>query len=312
MNSGSADKDKRYVLVGFPRSGTTLLARLLDAHAQVSCPPETHLMTAAARFLSEQSHVEGPPIGVLSAVNFLGVEADEVMGPLRELVFGMHSRFADGKPVWVEKTGVDIFHLEALESFLAGHVRFILLTRNPLDVVASNMDLAAAMGAPLTDLWEAVRDSNEPHEGIARAWLERDAALTAFAERNGADCHRLRYEDLAETPDATLSSLLEFMGVDADGSALVAAAREATPRFGLGDFRVNESLDIRPPQPNGWRKRLPRMAAARMIPMLAPAMEAHGYKVPKPARIPSREDAVRQYQMAAQMKRDSAAAAEDS
>ena len=46
------------VLLGFPRSGTTLLSRLLDAHPEISCPPETHLLSAASRFLSEQTEVE--------------------------------------------------------------------------------------------------------------------------------------------------------------------------------------------------------------------------------------------------------------
>ncbi|MFN3287835.1 MAG: sulfotransferase [Sphingomonadaceae bacterium] len=32
-----------FAIFGFPRSGTTLLSRLLDAHPQVSSPPETYL-----------------------------------------------------------------------------------------------------------------------------------------------------------------------------------------------------------------------------------------------------------------------------
>lgn len=306
MPPAHANKSMRYVLLGFPRSGTTLLSRLLDAHPQISCPPETHLMTAAARFLSEQTAVEGPPIGVLSGVGFLGVEAEEVMAPLRQMIFGMHDRFAGDADLWVEKTGVDIFHLEALEPLLAGHVRFILLSRNPLDVVASNMDLIGAMGAPLTDLAAAMGGAAAPHDGIARAWADRMQAMQDFAARHPQDCHSLRFEDLTGDPATTLSSLLEFLGLPGDGAALVAAARTAEPRFGLGDFKVNETLSIRPPDANGWRKRLPRMAAARIIPILAPGMAALGYNVPKPARIPSREDAVRQYAMAAQMKRSAA------
>lgn len=302
MNEISS-KQRRYLILGFPRSGTTLLSRLLDAHPEISCPPETYLFSSSARFLSEQAAVEGPPIGVLSGLSFLGVEPEEVMASLRAMVFGMHERIAGGAPVWVEKTAVDVFHLETLEEFLAGHVRFIALTRNPLDVVASNMDLADAMGAQLADLYGLTRGMNGPHEAIARAWIDRMTALDAFVARNEADCHSLRYEDLVADPANVLEELLRFMGLDGGGEELVATAFKTKPRIGLGDFRVNETSGVRPHDPNAWRKRLPRAAASRIVPLVAPLMEAHGYKVPKMPRLPTREDAVRQFVMAAQLKR---------
>jgi protein-tyrosine sulfotransferase len=76
------ERQRANLILGFPRSGTTLLARLLDAHPQVSCPPETYLFASAARFLHEQSRVEGPPIGVLAGLVFLGIPAEDVAVPL--------------------------------------------------------------------------------------------------------------------------------------------------------------------------------------------------------------------------------------
>lgn len=294
----------RYLILGFPRSGTTLLSRLLDAHPDISCPPETHLFAGAARYLKEQTAVEGPPIGVLSGLNFLGIEAEEVMAPLRAMIFNLHDRVANGAAVTVEKTGVDIFHLETLEPFLKGHARFILLIRNPLDVVASNIDLADAMGAELDDLFAVTRGINGRHEAIARAWIERTAAVDAFAERNPEDCCRLRYEDLIGGPKDALAMLLRFLDLEGDPAAMIRDAFAGSPRYGLGDFRVSETRGIRSVDPNGWRKRVPRGVASRIVPLLAPTMERHGYKVPKTPRLPTREDAVRQFVMAAQMKRD--------
>lgn len=292
------------VILGFPRSGTTLLSRLLDAHPQISSPPETHLLTAAARFLTEQHAVEGPPIGVLSGMNFLDIPAEDVMDPLRKLVFDLHGRVAGDARTWVEKTGVDIFHLEVLEGFLTGHARFIALVRNPLDVIASNLDLEAAMGAQLSDLAALAGRYDDRFEGLARAWLDRMEALDGLIARQGNNCFRLAYEDLTTAPAETLTSLLDWIGVSsAPAEELATGALSAEPRFGLGDFRINETLTIRPPVPNGWRKRLPRAAASRIVPILADEMEQQGYKVPKTPRTPKREDAVRQFVMAAQMKR---------
>lgn len=306
MSDDIRDANQRFVIIGFPRSGTTLLSRILDAHPEISCPPETHLLTAAARFLSEQNRVEGPPIGVLSGVNFLGIEAEDVRAPLRDMVFGFHDRVAGDARVWVEKTGVDIFHLETLEPLLVGHTKFILLLRNPLDVIASNMDLSDAMGAQLNDLRALTRDHDSPHEGLAHAWVNRMEAVADFAERNSADCFQINYEDFVTDPTMTLQGLLQFMGVSDDAEKLVASAFAHTPRYGLGDFRINETAEIRSYVPNGWRKRLPRAAISRVIPIVAPLMEQLGYKAPNAPKTPGREDAVRQFLMAAQMKRDMA------
>ena len=295
---------KPCVILGFPRSGTTLLARLLDAHSQISCPPETHLMAAAARFLSEQTAVEGPPIGVLSGLAFLGLDAEQVMTPLRDLVFGLERKVAGEKPVWIEKTGVDIFHLEILEELLSGHARFIVLVRHPLDVIASNLDLAEAMGAPLADLARLTRSYDDPFEGMARAWIDRASALNGLIARQGADVYRLSYEELTANPAAVLDGLLGWIGVrPADGTALAETALAQGPRVGLGDFRINATVGIRLPEKNGWRKRLPRAATSRIVPILADAMVEQGYAVPKVPKLPDREDAVRQFQMAAQIKR---------
>ena len=302
-----ADKSTRYILLGFPRSGTTLLARLLNGHPQVSCPPETFSITAAARFLTEQDRVEGPPIGVLSGLSMLGFGAEEIMAPLRDMVFSMQERIAGDRPVWVEKTAANTFYIETLEPFLAGHVRYIYLIRNPLDVVASNMDLAHNMGAQLSDLFAMTRGYDIPHEGIMRAWVNRTEALDDFAARNAEDCHSLRYEDLAENPVETLGNLMEFIGVKGDIDTQIKTAFEQPGQLGLGDFRIDETTSIRPPEKNGWRTRLPRNATARIIPLAAALMERHGYDVPRPTKLPDRDTAVRQFQMAAELKRNIAA-----
>ena len=304
----TAEKAGRLIVLGFPRSGTTLMARLLDGHPQISAPPETGLFTAAGRFLSEQAAVEGPPIGVLTGLTFAGIPPEEALAGLRALLFGFHERIAAGRPVWVEKTATDIFHIETLEPLLAGHVRFLCLVRNPLDVIASNVDLARTMGARLTELHAATSGTNAEHDGFARAWIERQTALDAFAARHPGDCLSLRYEDLLAAPEARLAGILDFLGLAGDPAAMIAAAFSGHSRIGLGDFRIDGTKGLNPPVENGWRKRLPPAALARIVPLLAPLMERHGYKVPRLPAPLTREVAIRQFELAARMKRQSPAA----
>jgi LPS sulfotransferase NodH len=297
------ETDGRLVILGFPRSGTTLLARLLDGHPDISAPPETGLLSATGRFLSELTDVEGPPIGVLTGLAFAGIPPGDVHAALRAMIFGFHERIAAGAKVWAEKTATDIFHLERLEPLLAGHVRFLCIIRNPLDVVPSNVDLARTMGARLSELHAMTRGANTEYDGIAQAWIDRQTVLDDFVERHPDDCLSLRYEDLLADPAVVLGRILDFAGLSGDPENMIAAAFSDTARIGLGDFRINETSGLRPPVENAWRKRLPRTAASRIVPMLAPMLAKHGYAVPKVPPVASRDVAIRQFEMAARMKR---------
>jgi hypothetical protein len=308
MTDANSAAAGRYLIYGFPRSGTTLLSRLLDAHPLVSSPPETALFSAAGRFLAEQTSVEGPPIGVVTGLAFSGLSEEDVLAPLRAMLFSHHERIAGGKPNWAEKTGTDIFHIEPLEPLVTGHMRFICLIRNPLDTIASNLDLMATMGAQLPELFALTRGINSPVEGLAQAWVNRIEAMDRFIARNREACHVLRYEDFLEDPRGELTRLFAFMGIGGQTDDIIATAFSGSSRIGLGDFRIHETAGLKPPTKDGWRKRLPRAAASRIVPIIAPLMERHGYVVPKLPKPPKRGDAVRQFTMAALMKRTSSAA----
>lgn len=141
-------------MLGAPRSGTTLVRRLLDAHPDVACPPETVLLTAAARFLHEQPLDQGVRFGVFTGLATAGFPRDEVLRRVRELVFGFHREHAAraGKRLWAEKTAVDAFHVPAIEELCGEHVRYVGVLRHGLDVALSMKDLTERSGGALPEL----------------------------------------------------------------------------------------------------------------------------------------------------------------
>ena len=303
----AVETTSRLVILGFPRSGTTLLARLLDGHPDISAPPETGLLSAAGRFLVELSDVEGPPIGVITGLGFAGVKAEEIYASLRHMIFEFYDQIAVGRKIVVEKTATDIFHLERLEPMLVGHVRFICLTRNPLSVIPSNIELSQTMAARLPELFALTRGWNSEYDGIAHAWINRQTALDDFSARHPDDCFNLRYEDLVASPDQVLRDILKFSGLTSGlenaPQHMVAAAFSETARIGLGDFKIHETAGLRPVVENAWRKRVPGAVASRIIPLLADMMMKHGYTVPKVAPAPTRDITMRQFEMAARLRR---------
>jgi len=289
------------VVLGFPRSGATLLGRIFDAHPEVSCPPETNLLSACGRFLRE-SWAEGPPLGVLSGLALAGMPEEEVLAALRDLVFSIQARLAAGKPVWMEKSGFDIFYLEEIERLLGGHCRYLCIVRHPLDVVASVKDLVETAGHYMPELHEHLLRHDSPYDAFAAAWIDRADALAGFVERNGKGSLLVRYEDLVSDPPEVLGRIAAFMGVAPPTPDLVAAALGAPGRIGLGDWKVFERRGIDDGSVGRWRKDLPRGAAARLIPKLAPYLEGLGYPALRPARQPSREETLRQFELAMRMR----------
>jgi hypothetical protein len=284
------------LVLGFPRSGTTLLSRLLDAHPSISCPPETCLTTACARFLHEDV-TDGLPIGVLAGVAACGVAEGALLDPLRDLVWSVHRTIATGKPVMVEKSALDIFHLERLESLFAGRAKFILVRRNPLDVVASVRTLSDELGVFLDELRPWINGSQSELVAYAKAWVERNAALDAFAERHSQDCVDYRFEDLLASPKSVLQRITDLLGAEPFTETSISEALQRDMKIGLGDWKVYQHRTLDPSRAGRWRSQLSRKALASLVPILAQPMRAMGYEPPPVPPLPNRKTAVKIFQM---------------
>jgi hypothetical protein len=224
------------VIVGVPRSGTTLLRMMLDAHPQLAIPPETG-------FLAEVAHLpEGP--GARDAVfrAIRGAEAwdDFQLGEedLRaeldrhpedaraEAVRSFYRLYARrfGKPRWGEKTPGYGSHLHRISALLP-EAHFVHVIRDGRDVALS-----------VRGLWFAPGDSMEE---IARDWCRRIDETRAEAAR----CPRyleIRYESLVLDTEATLRVVDAFADLPFDPGQL-AYHRRAPER--LAEHRERRTAD---------------------------------------------------------------------
>ena len=142
------------VVVGVPRSGTTLLAVMIDSHPRVAIPPETAFLTGLGRLdglagdALERAFVDLVTTDRWGESNWndLGLDKAEYVQRLRELrafsvtaglrvLFGMVADRA-GKPLFGEKTPADASHMPAIAAALP-EARFVHIVRDGRDVALS-------------------------------------------------------------------------------------------------------------------------------------------------------------------------------
>jgi hypothetical protein len=224
-----------------PRSGTTLLRRILDGHPAICAPGETFLFRAASRFLESEEIAFGIDYGVFGGLKPLGFSDERILDDVRRLAFGFHEELAQraGKRRWAAKTAVDSFYAAAIERLCAGHARFVCVLRHGMDVVCSLKEFSDELQGYIAELRPYVQRYPRPLEAFAHAWVDVTASLLALVERNPEGAIALRYEDLVASPEATLSRLFAFLGENWD-DGLLRQAFENREVAGLGDWQEAE------------------------------------------------------------------------
>lgn len=186
-------------LIGFPRSGTTLLDQVLDAHPAVEVLEERPLITGLAARLAESA---GYP-GALETVS------DAICAEMRTAYFAERNRFLtpSAGAIYVDKMPLNIVHV-GLILRLFPQARFILALRHPCDVCLSclmqNFSLNHSM-AVFCSLPDTIRFYREVF-GLWQLYLEH--LKPAFVT--------VKYEGMTRDLRAAADPVLDFLGLDWD------------------------------------------------------------------------------------------------
>jgi protein-tyrosine sulfotransferase len=290
------------IILGSPRSGTTLLRRILDAHPDIACPGETNVFSSCARFLHSETISEGVDIGVLSGLQFAGFAESVVLERLRELAFGFFREHAKqrGKSQWASKTAFDLFYLDAIEKLCGRHARFLCIQRHGLDVACSIKELCDTNGTYLSEVHDYVKRHPRPLEAFCHAWVDLNRAMLAFTQRHPENTMILRYEDLVADPESALRRIANFAGV-AWNDQWLGKALARPSEIGLGDWKTYTKRTVDSESVGRWKSLSPHTVGF-MARVCNPMLEACGYPpVPvEPERSP--EEARRRYELGLRIK----------
>ncbi len=185
-------------LLGFPRSGTTLLDTFLMGHPAVTVLEEQGLLQTVARNVG--------PIAELTARS-----APELKSA-REQYFALLDRHA-GAPdkLAVDKAPLNML-LAPLIHCLFADVPIIFVQRHPCDAVLSGFMQSFEPNLGMASFLD-VANAADFYDAAMGLWTASAAALPL-------NVHRVTYEELVRDPEAVLRPLLAFLGLDWDDRVL--------------------------------------------------------------------------------------------
>jgi hypothetical protein len=212
-------------VVGCPRSGTTLLQRLLDAHRQLAVINETLWITREANRgrvttdlvarLFEYPRFQRLDLGRTEVERVLEDDPSISYPDFVSQIFDLYGD-RQGKPFVGDKSPGYVRRMARLHA-LWPHARYVHLIRDGRDVGLSVADWKKAervVGRLAT--W-----TQDPVATTA-LWWERSVRLgrEAGASLGPALYHEVRYEDLVADPAHVCGDLCTFLGLDYDEAML--------------------------------------------------------------------------------------------
>ncbi|UWU82907.1 sulfotransferase [Bradyrhizobium yuanmingense] len=249
-------------LLGLPRSGTTLLAHLLQHHPDIVAPPEPWLMLALEAFgRVDHRHPAGSSLIEAATFEFLGrIDRTIVSRAFADAAYNQYLAEAD-KRIILDKTPRYWTALEFLESVYP-EAPHIVLMRNPYAIAAS---LKSTWGIPLR-----AEGSHSPSvsslvdlmlrlpDGIISSLADLVLGLPRLvAHRTRPQTQSVQYELLVAHPDKEIRRLLTALGCD-PAAFTSTEMRQAdylrTSRF--GDRKILERSAIDQSSVDAWQSQL--------------------------------------------------------
>jgi len=267
-------------VVGFPRTGTTLLAAMLASHPSFSCGPETHFFMrttpkqrrraidgrwpdSAVRLLSQLT-LEGESILELFGQDPESLRKALAVRPRREatLLEALTEPYAArlGKCRWVEKTPAHILRLsEIVNAFPDATI--VRIVRDPR---ASAHSMTNVPFGSKNYLANCVHLMN---------WHASSRAFFRLPGRH----FTLRHEDLITDPEGELTRLCGFLGEDYDRSMLNYEDSARLIQTKAETWKICATRPLSTEVVDRWRREvaLDDQKAAALF--LKPALDEFGY-----------------------------------
>ncbi len=184
-------------LVGFPRSGTTLLDTILRSHSKIDVIEEQPMVMAAKSLLDENTPLHA--LETLSRQKLSGLQS----AYFTEL--DKHKGNFEAGKVCIDKLPFNALEAPLIHAMFPV-AKFILAIRHPYDSILSCYMQHFKLNTHMANLVDLER--------IVGFYDVTMATWDAAQKRYGLDYHMIRYEDLVADMQSQIAALVTFLGVE--------------------------------------------------------------------------------------------------
>lgn len=201
-------EDRLLFVIAPPRSGSTLLTRMLGAHSAIHSPPEPHLLTPLAH-LGYYEKVEAAPYdaiisqrGIREIVPKLPRGEEDYLESLRAYTDAIYRKLLEptGRRMLLDKTPAYALVLD-FATKLYPNARYVVLTRNPLAVWSSFVE----------SFFDGDHEEAHSHNPLLERYVP---AMARFLREKPVPLHHVRYEELVKSPEEHMRAAAAFLGLE--------------------------------------------------------------------------------------------------
>ena len=182
-------------LVGFPRSGTTLMDTILRSHSKIEVLEEKPTVVAAKAAIRKNGYNE-----IHNKVFSIDIISEARSSYIKE--FRKHIKSSDTNSVYIDKLPLNLIEVPLINQLFPS-AKFILALRHPFDTILScwmqDFEINAAM-ANMVDL-----------DRIVDLYCIAMETFKICRSEYNLNVHTIRYEDLLEDLKGESSALLSFL-----------------------------------------------------------------------------------------------------
>lgn len=278
-----AEQERPIIIVGCPRSGTTMLQLMLHAHERIAIPPENRFvltayqrrrefgdLTVAANRRKLAEYVCAP-----QGVHFgdLGLDGpatiEEIMagpptlGSALAIVLQAYARRFD-KPRWGDKRPAYLLNLDVIRK-LFPDAQIVNIIRDGRDCVASLKEAPWHRGGVI--------------KAVATWCRGMDEAARAARTFGPDSYYEIYYERLVAEPEAELRALCGYLGerYDPAMTQLEEVANIAVPK--RKTWHALTHGEITPERVGSWAQRLDPADLSLCEAVMGDRLRAHGYEL---------------------------------
>ena len=221
-NADNIDFDSPIFIVGFPRSGTTLLQTMVSTQKNICSFPETHYFSTLDQynrmsinetdaFFSDLENKIKIKIPFLIKEEFPSISENDIISKkslfeeiVRISISSQSDNYKSNKIRWVEKTPSHIFHVSTIKEFYP-NAKIINIVRYPLNSIYS---------------WKKNWKDGQNFLNLANRFKDGERYFQKFSKAHPDSALTIKYEDLIKNSDEELSRICSFLDIRFSSSRL--------------------------------------------------------------------------------------------